>query len=117
MDLSRLLVAMDQLANLFEIGRLFDGVFEFAVLIGFFYLYFIFRSKSKSTGVKAYKLLSVGFGFSVLSIIIPMVAIFTGSILVGDVFVDQLFIFNDIPYYLTTTLSIVFFILAAKNVE
>ena len=103
--------------ELFEIDRVFGGLFEFAVLIGFIYLYFVFRSKSKTTGVKAYKFLSLGFGFSVLSILIPTVAIFIGSILVGDDFVDQLFIFNDIPYYLTTTLSIMFFIFAAKKAE
>ncbi|MBA6302342.1 hypothetical protein [Colwellia sp. MB02u-14] len=103
--------------ELFEIERLFEGIFEFAVLISFFYLYFIFRSKWKSTGVKVYSLLSSGFGFSVLSMLIPMVAIFIGSLLVGDDFVDQLFIFNDIPYYLTTTLSIMFFVLAAKKIE
>jgi len=103
--------------DLYEIGRLLEGVFEFAVLIGFFYLYFIFRSKSKSTGVQTYKFLSLGFGFSVLSILIPTAAIFIGSIYIGDAFVEQLFVFNDIPYYLTTTLSLIFFILAAKKVE
>ena len=103
--------------ELFGIDGLFEGLFEFAVLIGFCYLCFIFRSKSKSTGIKAYKFLSLGFGFTVLSILIPMVAIFIGAIWVGDDFIDQLFIFNDIPYYLTTTLSIMFFILSAKKIE
>ena len=94
-----------------------DGFFELLVLIGFYYLYFVFRGKFKATNLPVYRFLSMGFGFTVLSILIPMIAIFVGTALVGDSVIDQMFLFNDIPYYLTTALSLVCFIVAAKQVE
>ena len=104
----------------FEILRtdgVLTSVFELTVLIGFLYLCLIFRRKFKVTGFPVYRLLSLGFGFTVLSILIPMFAILIGTSFVDDSVTDQMFMLNDISYYLFTALSLLFFIMAAKKSE
>ena len=93
------------------------GVFELVVLISFCYLYFAFRGKFKIVNVPVYKFLSLGFGFTALSILLPMLAIFMGTALLGDSIEEQIFIINDVPYYICSALSILFFIVAARKAE
>ena len=94
---------------------MFSGLFELAVLIAFFYLTVVFRIKAKQNNSKEYKFISLGFFFSFLSILIPMIAVALGALLIDDAVYDDIVLYNDLPYYLTTTASIVCFICAAKS--
>lgn len=95
------------------LGILFNTL-QLLVVLTFVYLYFSFRNRAKKSGYKIYKHLSLGFFFTFISILIPMVSITFGTSVLGDVSHDHFYLYNDLPYFLATFASLGCFILAAK---
>lgn len=103
--------------ELLETTNVLDTFFDLFVLISFGYLYFMFRSKSKTTGENVYKYLSLSLAFTFLSNLLSMLTMFIDTEVLSDLVVDRIYLFDNISYYLTKVLSIYFFILAAKSLE
>ena len=89
---------------------------ESLILIAFAYLYYAFNGKFKTTDLPVYKFLSLGFGFTALSILIPMSIVYFGEDFYGSGLEDIIISAENISHLVTKILSIIFFIVAVKKV-
>ena len=103
--------------DLLEANDVLRMFFDLIIWLSFGYLYFMFRSKFKATEEKLYKYLSLSFAFIFLSSLLLMLTMFINTDQLSDLVIDQIYLFDDITYYLTKALSTLFFILAAKSLE